>query len=101
MTQNERYNIEPIGAPDELIENKRKRLVFRSYHRGTKEMDLILGSFASAQVFGFNAQELADYDELLRNNDPDLYNWITRKEDAPQDVAKLSVFQKLMAHRLV
>lgn len=101
MTKNERYNIEPIGAPDELIENKRKRLVFRSYHRGTKEMDLILGSFASAHVFEFSVQELADYDELLRNNDPDLYNWITHKEEAPQDVAELSVFQKLMAHKLV
>lgn len=101
MMQNERYNIEPIGAPDELIENKRKRLVFRSYHRGTKEMDLILGSFASAHVAEFSVQELADYDELLRNNDPDLYNWVTRKENAPEDVTELSVFQKLLAHRLV
>lgn len=99
MTQNERYNIEPLGAPDENVDNKRKRLLFRSYHRGTKEMDLVLGSFASANIEGFSVSELADYDTLLQNNDPDLYNWITHKEKAPSDVAGLSVFQKLMAHK--
>lgn len=101
MKKNERQNIEPSGVAGELIENKRKRLIFRSYHRGTKEMDLVLGSFASAHVLGFTAEELSEYDSLLCENDPDLYNWITNKEDAPEDVSVLSVFQKLMNHRLV
>ena len=88
--------MEPAGKPDETIENKRKRLIFRSDHRGTKEMDLILGSFARQFVPKFTEAELIEYDELLCNNDPDLYNWIIGKEDAPEEVASMSAFQKLL-----
>ena len=89
--------MEPAGKNDEPIENKRRRLIFRSDHRGTKEMDIIMGRFAKAHVPEFNEDELADFDALLCNNDPDLYNWITRKEDAPEPIASMSVFQKLLA----
>ncbi|MGH1403427.1 MAG: succinate dehydrogenase assembly factor 2 [Alphaproteobacteria bacterium] len=91
--------MEPAGKSDETIENKRRRLIFRSDHRGTKEMDLILGSFARANVPQMSEGELQEYDEFLRNNDPDLYNWITGKEDAPRDVQEMQIFEKLMAHR--
>ncbi len=93
--------MEVVGDKEETIENKRRRLIFRSMHRGTKEMDLIMGSFARANVPNFTDDELAEYDQLLCNNDPDLYNWITRKEPAPDEVANMSVFQKLLAHRVV
>lgn len=88
--------MEAVGREDETIENKRRRLIFRSGHRGTKEMDLILGSFAAQNVPDFTEEELADYDDLLTNNDPDLYNWITGKEQAPEPLASSSVFQKLL-----
>ncbi len=94
-------NMEAAGKANETIENKRRRLIFRSDHRGTKEMDLILGSFARAHVPDMSEAQLNEYDELLCNNDPDLYNWITGKEDAPSDVSGLSVLQQLLAHRLV
>lgn len=101
MNGNERQNIEPVGVKGELVENKRKRLIFRSFHRGTKEMDLILGAFASAHVPDFTEEELLQYDELLCNNDPDLYNWITGKEDWPSDIAQFTVVSKLMMFKLV
>ncbi len=41
-------------------------------------MDLIMESFALAYVPRFSARELADYEALLNESDPDLYNWITR-----------------------
>ena len=88
--------MEPIGREDETIENKRKRLIFRSDHRGTKEMDIILGRFARAYVPEMTEGELEHYDELLTHNDPDLYNWITGKEDAPANIAETSVFKTLM-----
>ncbi len=93
--------MEVVGDKEEAIENKRRRLIFRSTHRGTKEMDLIMGSFARANVPNFTNDELSQYDALLCNNDPDLYNWITQKEPAPDEVANMSVFQKLLAHRVV
>lgn len=93
--------MEPVGKDDELIENKRRRLIFRSDHRGTKEMDIILGSFARAHVPDFTEEELSEFDTLLSNNDPDLYNWITKKEAPPVDVGTLSAFQKLVEFKLM
>lgn len=84
---------------DMTLENKRKRLIFRSEHRGTKEMDLLLGSYARKFVPDFTAEQVAEYEVLLTHNDPDLYNWITGQEDAPDDVQGYSAFQKLLEHR--
>lgn len=63
-------------------------------------MDLILGSFAQAHVPGFDESELAQYEALLLNNDPDLYNWLTGKETPPANIHS-AVFEKLMAHKLI
>ncbi len=92
--------MEAAGNSDEPIDNKKRRLIFRSSHRGIKEMDIIMGEFATAHVPDFSEEELAEYDALLCNNDPDLYNWITEKEPAPKKVAEMSVFAKLLAHKL-
>ena len=92
--------MEPTGKADETIENKRKRLIFRADHRGTKEMDLLLGSFAKKYVPEFDEQELAEFDQLLSHNDPDLYNWITGKEEVPEAVVSLSIFETLRSHKL-
>lgn len=87
-------------SENETIENKRKRLIFRSDHRGTKEMDLILGTFAQKNVPGFSEEELDQYEELLKENDPNLYNWITGKEQAPANINS-DVFAKLKAHKFI
>lgn len=71
---------------EEEIENWRKKLIFRSDHRGTKEMDLIMGTFAKEFVPSFDEAQLAAYEELLKENDPNLYNWIIGKEEAPDHV---------------
>lgn len=81
------------------LENKRKQLIFRSGHRGTKEMDLLLGSFAQKHVPDFTEDELEEYAELLNESDPDLYNWMTGQEEAPMKVQVLSIFGKVQAHR--
>ncbi len=64
-------------------------------------MDLIMESFALAYVPRFSARELADYEALLNESDPDLYNWITRKEEPPSHLMDVGVFQKLMQHKIV
>ena len=69
----------------EDIETAKKRLIFRSWHRGTREIDLMLGGFADAHLPGFNGEQVAAYDRFLKNNDPDIYNWITGQEPAPPD----------------
>ena len=70
----------------ETLENKRKRLIFRSWHRGTREMDLIMGSFANKYVPEFSPEELDCYDEVLQNSDPYLYDWISGRVDVPANI---------------
>lgn len=85
-------------ASIEDIETRRKRLIYRSWHRGTREMDLILGTFADKYVPGFTDIELAEYQTLLQLQDPDLYNWITGVEAVPANVSG-NLFDRLKSHR--
>jgi antitoxin CptB len=82
----------------EEIPNKRKRLIFRSWHRGTREMDLLMGSFADAHIMSMEEPDLSLYDSILEHNDPDLYNWITGKEDVPSNYSN-HVMDRLKAHK--
>lgn len=80
------------------IETERKRLIFRSWHRGTREMDLLLGSFADRHLPEFSETQLSQYDEILQHSDPDLYNWLTGQEPVPANFIN-PVFNLLLAHR--
>lgn len=80
------------------IETTRKRLIFRSWHRGTREMDLLLGSFANKHVPDFDESQLAEYAKILKIPDPDLYGWITGQEKPPANMAG-GVMDLLLAHR--
>ena len=68
---------------DETNEIRRKRLHFRSWHRGTREVDLLLGPFADAHLTALSAAQLEDYETLLQENDGDLYDWITGRSPPP------------------
>jgi antitoxin CptB len=64
---------------------RRKRLLFRSWHRGTKETDLLVGSFAEQYLAGFSEEELDRYEALLDNDDGDLFDWITGHAPPPPE----------------
>ena len=64
-------------------ETRLKRLKMRSWRRGTKEMDLILGPFSDSELGRLSARELDAYEALLEENDHDLYLWASGKETAP------------------
>ncbi len=55
------------------MDDRRKRLLFRCWHRGTREMDLILGRFADAEIVALTDLELTDLESLIEVPDPDLY----------------------------
>jgi antitoxin CptB len=59
------------------LDERRKRLLFRCWHRGTREMDLILGRFADAEISGLSQDELTQFEELMEVPDPDLYAALT------------------------
>jgi antitoxin CptB len=59
------------------LDDRRKRLLFRCWHRGTREMDLILGRFADAEIAELSDEDLAHFERLLELPDPDLYAALT------------------------
>ena len=66
-------------------DTRRKRLAFRSRHRGTRESDLILGRFADAHLAGFDHRQLDLYEALLDCADADLFDWITGRASPPPE----------------
>jgi antitoxin CptB len=78
---------------DASSEIRRKRLLFRSWHRGTREADLLLGSFAEAHLAGLDADQLDRYEALLECPDADLFDWIVGRTAPPpqydSDVTRL------------
>ncbi|MGL4239188.1 succinate dehydrogenase assembly factor 2 [Tabrizicola sp.] len=73
----------------EAPEARLKRMAMRSWRRGTKEMDLVLGPFADAHLAGFSDAELDLYDRLLAENDQDLMAWILGQSPPPDLLAGL------------
>ena len=67
------------------LDPRRRRLLFRSWHRGIREMDLILGRFADAFIADFSDAELEEYERLMEMPDPDLYAWVTGEQPVPPD----------------
>ncbi|MAU57775.1 succinate dehydrogenase assembly factor 2 [Gammaproteobacteria bacterium] len=60
------------------------RLIYRSWHRGTKELDLILGNFISENIDVMSDDEIREFEALLNSEDPDIYKWIVKFE-TPND----------------
>ena len=67
----------------------RKRLAIKSWRRGTKELDLILGGFADNSLSELEMAELDLYEQLLSNDDHLIYGWLFEKEEAPKTFASL------------
>jgi antitoxin CptB len=68
-----------MNEPDELQTVRMRRLRMRSWRRGMKEMDLILGHFADGPLADLPEDDLSAYEALLSENDQDLYLWVTRR----------------------
>ena len=58
----------------------KKQIIYRSTHRGTKEMDILLGNFVKKYVDRFNNNDLLDLEQLLFLDDEILYRWYYDKE---------------------
>lgn len=95
------YMLAHMTAPGESLEILRKRLLFRSWRRGVREMDLLLGGFAGRNLETFSRRQLDLYDALLEYSDADLYGWMTGREAPPaaldHDVMKLLRQFRIMA----
>ncbi|MBB97073.1 MAG: succinate dehydrogenase assembly factor 2 [Rhodobacteraceae bacterium] len=66
-----------------------KRMKLRAMRRGIREMDLILSTYADARLDGMSEGELALFDQLLGENDQDLYAWVTGQSPAEGQFAAM------------
>jgi antitoxin CptB len=69
------------------LDDRRKRLLYRCWHRGTREMDLILGGFADVHIGALSDAEVADLERLMELPDPDLYAAFSDAQPLPADYA--------------
>ena len=84
----------------ETYEHRIKRLQMRSWRRGTKEMDMILGPYSDTEIVGLSADALELYEALLNENDQDLYVWMSRQSVSPvEHVEIIEVIQNF--HKIV
>jgi antitoxin CptB len=82
------------------LDDRRKRLLFRCWHRGTREMDLILGRFADAEIAGLSDGDMAELERLLEVPDPDLYAALTGDKLSDPEYAT-ALFDRIKAFRAV
>lgn len=78
------------------LDPRRRKILFRSWHRGTREMDLIMGRFADVHIGDFTEVELDDFERLIEVPDRDLFAWVTSKAEMPANY-DTSVFRSLKA----
>lgn len=74
----------------------KKKLMYRAWHRGMKELDLLMGTFAEEQLQNLNQDELDQFEKLINAEDNDLLNYFNGKEPVPNALAG-SVFDRIKA----
>lgn len=75
----------PETAAGEELSMRLRRLRYRAWHRGTREMDLMLGPFADAKLPTMPPTELDRFEALLEEMDTDLLDWLMGAQPAPPD----------------
>lgn len=76
------------------LDPRRRKLLFRAWHRGIKEMDLIFGRFSDAHLHALSEADLDEFEMILETNDWDLLNWFTGEVEVP-DIANTPLFQRI------
>jgi antitoxin CptB len=78
------------------LDPRRRRILFRSWHRGLREMDLIMGRFADAEIGNLSEAELAEFERLIEVPDADLFGWISGEAATPDNYDS-ALFRRLKA----
>ncbi len=67
------------------MDDRRKKLKFRAWRRGFREIDLILGGFADLRLAELEPARLDEFEQLLDAPDQDVFAWITDQAPAPNE----------------
>lgn len=77
------------------LESRKRRLLFRATHRGTYEMDLLIGKYAAIYVPAMTEKELTEFEHILTLSDIDLTAWLSGSQSVPEQEAS-SVLQAML-----
>jgi len=83
----------------EGLDVRRRKLLFRAWRRGVREMDLIVGRFADAFIDKFDEPALDDFERLIEAPNAELYAWVSGDESAPADFDTNVLRQLIGFHR--
>ena len=78
------------------LDPRRRKILFRAWHRGMREMDLIMGRFADAKIGALSEAELDEFERLIEVLDRDLLSWVTGEAEVPENYDS-DVFRRLKA----
>jgi antitoxin CptB len=67
------------------LDPRRRKILFRAWHRGMRETDLIMGRFADAEIGDMSDAELDEFERLIEVLDRDLLSWITGEAPVPEN----------------
>jgi antitoxin CptB len=67
------------------LDVRRRKILFRAWHRGMRETDLILGRFADAAIVDLSDADLGDFEQLLEVQDRDVLAWLLGETDVPPE----------------
>ena len=72
-----------MARSSEGLDSRRRKLLFRAWHRGMREIDLIMGRFADATIERLTAAELRDFEHLMEVPDREVLAWIIGEAEVP------------------
>lgn len=81
------------------LDARRRRILFRAWRRGTREMDLMIGRYADAHLVSMSPEALDRFEELIDAADTDLFDWVTGARPVPQALDN-DIFHDLRAYSL-
>jgi antitoxin CptB len=77
------FNVTGTTLSSEALDPRRRKLLYRAWHRGTREMDLIMGRFADTAITQMSDAELDEFERLNDVADGELYAWIAGGAEVP------------------
>lgn len=80
------------------LDPRRRRILYRCWHRGIREMDLVLGQFAEAEIASLSEAELDALEVIMAEEDNDLVKWVTGAAPTP-DQFRTPLFDRIVSYR--
>jgi antitoxin CptB len=94
----EEANQKEMTTLPETIETRRKRLAWRSTHRGIREMDVLMGGFAAQRLKSMSEEELTAFESIIEMPDQQLLSWFTGNDPVPAEAAT-PLLQEFLQYR--